>query len=60
MRIFDTVCHASQARQEEAAEIAKQADVMLVIGGKNSANTKQLVDICQNYTKPIILKTKMS
>lgn len=48
LRVFDTICHASQARQEEAAEIARQADVMFVIGGKNSANTCQLVDICRN------------
>lgn len=58
MRIFDTVCHASQARQEEAAEIAKHADIMVVIGGKNSANTKQLVEICQNYTKTYHIEDK--
>lgn len=58
MRIFDTVCHASQARQEEAAEIAKHADVMVVIGGKNSANTKQLVEICQNFTKTYHIEDK--
>lgn len=58
MRIFDTVCHASLARQEEATEIAKQADVMLVIGGKNSANTRQLVGICQNYTKTYHIEDK--
>jgi len=45
--VFDTICHASQARQEEAAEIARKADVMFVIGGRNSANTRQLVEICR-------------
>jgi ribosomal protein S1/(E)-4-hydroxy-3-methyl-but-2-enyl pyrophosphate reductase len=47
LRVFDTICHTSQARQEEAAEISQQVDVMFVIGGKNSANTCQLVDICK-------------
>lgn len=47
LRIFDTICHTSQARQEEAARIAQKADIMFVIGGKNSANTCQLVEICR-------------
>lgn len=47
LRVFDTICHTSQARQEEAAETAQRADVMFVIGGKNSANTCQLVEICR-------------
>jgi len=47
LRVFDTICHTSQARQEEATEIAQRVDVMFVIGGKNSANTCQLVEICR-------------
>ncbi len=47
LRVFDTICHTSQARQEEATEIARRVDVMFVIGGKNSANTCQLVEICR-------------
>jgi ribosomal protein S1/(E)-4-hydroxy-3-methyl-but-2-enyl pyrophosphate reductase len=47
LRFFDTICHTSQARQEEAAGTAQRASVMFVIGGKNSANTCQLVDICR-------------
>lgn len=47
LRVFDTICHTSQARQEEAAAISQRVDVMVVIGGKNSANTCQLVDICR-------------
>ncbi len=48
LRVFDTICHTSQARQEEAAGTAQRADIMIVIGGKNSANTCQLVEICRN------------
>ncbi|MCK4463460.1 MAG: bifunctional 4-hydroxy-3-methylbut-2-enyl diphosphate reductase/30S ribosomal protein S1, partial [Candidatus Omnitrophica bacterium] len=38
-------------RQAEAGKIAKKADLMLVIGGKNSANTKELAQICRFFTK---------
>ncbi len=47
LRVFDTICHTSQERQKEAVDISQSADVMIVIGGKNSANTCQLRDICQ-------------
>ncbi len=51
LRVFDTICHASQARQEEAAAIAQRADVMIVIGGRDSANTNQLAEICRRFTR---------
>ena len=42
-----TICPATSQRQAEAQEIAAQADVMLVVGGKNSANTRKLYDLCK-------------
>lgn len=46
LRIFNTICDATTVRQNEAREIARQVDVMLVIGGFNSANTTRLAQIC--------------
>ena len=45
--VFDTICSATKNRQEEAAQIAKQSDVMFVIGGKDSSNTMRLYEICK-------------
>lgn len=44
--IFDTICNATAARQEEAAELAASSDLMLVIGGRHSSNTAKLRDVC--------------
>ena len=45
--IFDTICNVTEKRQGEAAKLAPEVDVMLVIGGKESSNTKKLYDICK-------------
>lgn len=47
LRVFNTICNATAVRQNEARAIARQADMMLVIGGFNSANTNRLAQICQ-------------
>ena len=47
VKIFDTICDATHKRQAEAAEIAAQADVMVVVGDRKSANTKHLTEICR-------------
>ena len=44
---FDTICNATVQRQTEAAELSKVADAMVVIGGRNSSNTRKLYEICQ-------------
>jgi 4-hydroxy-3-methylbut-2-enyl diphosphate reductase len=49
--IFDTICSATNLRQSEAEKIAKQVDIMLVIGGKHSSNTQKLAEICSRYCK---------
>ena len=46
-KIFDTICSATHRRQLEAAELAAQADVMVVVGDRKSANTKHLAEICR-------------
>ncbi len=47
--VRNTICSATANRQKAAAELAGQVDVMLVVGGKNSANTAHLVDICRRH-----------
>jgi len=42
-----TICSATSRRQNEAEEIAKNVDMMIIIGGKNSSNTQKLYDICK-------------
>ena len=49
IRVFNTICNATFENQDAAADLAKEADVMIVIGGKHSSNTKQLHSICQRY-----------
>lgn len=49
VRVFNTICNATFENQDAAADLASRADVMVVIGGKHSSNTKQLHSICKNY-----------
>ena len=44
--VLNTICSATEKRQTEAREIAKEADAMIVIGGKHSSNTQKLFEIC--------------
>lgn len=46
VRVVNTICEATTVRQRAAAELAREADVMVVIGGRNSANTTHLAEIC--------------
>lgn len=46
IEVHNTICTATRERQQAVAELARKAEVMLVIGGKNSANTSKLVNIC--------------
>ena len=47
-KIFDTICSVTENRQTEAIQIAKQSDVMIVVGDRNSANSNRLFEICKN------------
>jgi len=49
VRVFNTICNATFENQDATATLAKASDVMLVIGGKHSSNTKQLHAICKTY-----------
>ena len=49
VRVFNTICNATFENQEAVRKISKKADVMIIIGGKNSSNTKQLSSIAHDY-----------
>ena len=51
VKVFNTICRATFDRQTAAEKLAKEVDVMIVIGGKNSGNTTRLYQICSNITK---------
>lgn len=51
LKIYNTICSATAERQEVAIELAKRSDLMIVIGGRNSGNTKQLKELCSNITE---------
>ena len=43
---FDTICTVTEKRQNEAIGLARNSDLMIVIGGRSSANTRKLYDLC--------------
>jgi 4-hydroxy-3-methylbut-2-enyl diphosphate reductase len=47
VRIFNTICNATFENQDAVRKLSKKADIMLIIGGKNSSNTKQLFSIAK-------------
>ena len=49
--IFDTICSATEKRQNEAARLAQRCESMIVIGDRNSSNTKRLREICSEVCK---------
>ena len=53
--IDKTICNATAIRQKEASEIASRVDKMIVIGGKNSSNTKELAKEAEKYCKEVYL-----
>ena len=57
--VNNTICRATELRQKETEEIAKKVDYMIIIGGKNSSNTKKLYEIAkQNCNNSICIETK--
>jgi 4-hydroxy-3-methylbut-2-enyl diphosphate reductase len=47
IKIFNTICDATFYRQSAARDLARRADMMLVVGGRHSGNTRRLFDICK-------------
>jgi 4-hydroxy-3-methylbut-2-en-1-yl diphosphate reductase len=51
IRIIDTICHDIRNRQVVSSQLAKEVDLMLVIGGWSSANTRRLLELCSSVTE---------
>jgi len=54
--IFNTICPATKKRQKSAVEIAKKVDLMIVLGGKKSSNTKRLYEKCSRIKNTLHLE----
>ena len=50
-----SICNATEKRQKEVIELAKKVDNMIVVGGKNSSNTKELYNLAVKYSKNVYL-----
>lgn len=48
LKVFNTICNSTDLRLKETRDMAKTVDVMVVVGGKNSANTTQLAELCRS------------
>lgn len=58
LRVFNTICLATTERQEAALCLASRADLMIVIGGRNSANTRMLTQLCATRAKALQIETE--
>ena len=56
-KIFDTICDATELRQSEAQQLAEQSDLMVVVGGRHSSNTKKLFDLCSEKCKTVLVES---
>lgn len=57
IEVINTICDATKIRQEETSKLSKQVDYMIIIGGKNSSNTKKLYEIsAKNCSKVICIE----
>ncbi len=57
LRIIDTICHDSRTRQVSSLEMAGRCDLVYVIGGRHSANTFHLRDLCSTVTRCLLIET---
>jgi 4-hydroxy-3-methylbut-2-enyl diphosphate reductase len=54
LKVVNTVCPVTIRRQQDTMELAEKVDMMVVVGGRNSANTKELTRLCQIAGKPVL------
>jgi (E)-4-hydroxy-3-methyl-but-2-enyl pyrophosphate reductase len=58
MLAFNTICSATRERQDSAEQISKTVDLMIVIGGRHSSNTKKLYEVCSANCKTLLIENK--
>lgn len=57
IKVYDTICNTTNSRQEEAEKLSKSSDLMIVVGGEKSSNTRKLYDICKKNTETILVES---
>ena len=55
--IFDTICNATNERQDEAISLAEECDAMIIVGGRQSSNTVKLKAVCENCCPTYLIET---
>ena len=55
--IFDTICHDANTKQNEADRLSRKCDLMVIIGGKNSSNTKRLYETCSANCRSVLIES---
>ena len=55
-KIFDTICFATRKRQDEAEELSKKSDLMIIIGGRHSSNTVKLKSVCEKNCETYLVE----
>ncbi|MDP2907436.1 MAG: 4-hydroxy-3-methylbut-2-enyl diphosphate reductase [Nanoarchaeota archaeon] len=53
LTVYNTICDATEKRQQSAVELSKKVDLMIVLGGLNSGNTRRLAELCNKETTTI-------
>lgn len=56
VKIFDTICLATSNRQEEAEILSSESDLMIVIGGSHSSNSRKLAEICSKNAETLFIE----
>jgi 4-hydroxy-3-methylbut-2-enyl diphosphate reductase len=52
LKVYNSICNSTTERQEAARALARETDMVIVVGGRNSANTTRLVSVCRQEGKP--------
>jgi len=58
VRVFNTICNATFENQQAVKELSKEADIMIIVGGKNSSNTKQLFNIAKENCEAYLVESE--
>jgi len=58
LKVYNSICLATTQRQSASAKLAENSDLMVVIGGKQSSNTKMLASLCAKYCQTVHVETE--
>ena len=57
VKIFDTICSATEERQNEAEHLSRSCDAMVIVGGRHSSNTRKLYSVCERNCPAFLVET---